>query len=256
MKRVLKVVAIAAAILVALVLLVVVPAFTGGAPIVDGQELPGARTVKDGFTSFFVLDAGPGAVALVDAGIDTSGAALLAELARRKLTADAVKAVFLTHGHGDHVAGLKVLPRAEIYALQEERPYLEGREGYRSPIATFGGARDSGVRLTRGLLDGEQVVLGSLSLRAFALPGHTAGSAAFLANGVLYLGDGGDASSDGALRGPRWLFSDDTARGRAALKALSARLEPESASIQFLAFAHSGPLPGFAPLKLFSERYE
>src|ERR1700677_2501337 len=83
-------------------------AFGSNSPIVDGAELaPGVETVKDGFVSVFIVDVAPGKVALIDAGHDASGKAILAALAKRGLTPAGVTAIFLTHGHGDHTAACK-----------------------------------------------------------------------------------------------------------------------------------------------------
>src|SRR6185312_5681340 len=105
---------------------IIASAFAGNAPIVDGSEpVPGVRQVKDGFVSMFVLDAGEGQVALIDAGTDPEGKAILAELARRKLGPDAVKAIFLTHGHGDHLAAVHLFPKADVYGFGAESPLMD-----------------------------------------------------------------------------------------------------------------------------------
>jgi glyoxylase-like metal-dependent hydrolase (beta-lactamase superfamily II) len=253
MKRALKILALVVGGLVLAVVGLFAAAFAGARPVVDGEELPGgARTVKDGIVSFFVLDAGGGELVLIDAGNDGEGKALLAELARRRLAPDAVKAVFLTHGHGDHVGGLRVLPKAEVYGFPAERPYMEGKQRYASPLGAVTGAMDVHARLTHDLVDGETVQIGAVTLRAFATPGHTAGSATYLAGGVLYFGDSADASSGGVLRHAKWLFSESQAQNDASLKALSVRLTPEAAGISTLVFAHSGPLTGLAPLQAFA----
>jgi len=190
-------------------------AFAGNAPIVDGSEpAPGVRQVKDGFVSMFVLDAGEGQVALIDAGTDPEGKAILAELARRKLGPDAVKAIFLTHGHGDHLAAVHLFPKADVYGFGAEAPLMDGTAGPRGPIVRFFGKKDSGVRFTHLLADGETTTVGSLTVKSFLIPGHTQGSAAYLARGVLFLGDSAAATNEGTIKGAVWAFSDDSAQAR------------------------------------------
>jgi glyoxylase-like metal-dependent hydrolase (beta-lactamase superfamily II) len=228
-------------------------AFVGRSDIQDGAEpVPAVRIVKDGIVSVGVVDVGGGKVALVDAGVDQDGKALLAELARRKLGPDAVTAIFLTHGHGDHLAASHLFTAASVYALATEIPLLDGSVGSTAPIGRMMGKKPTGVKLTRGLKDGETVDVGDTHVRVFAIPGHTPGSAAYLVDGVLFLGDSAGASKDGRLLPAPWAFSDDAAQNRASLKSLGERLRPEAASIKALAPAHCGLLKGLDPLLAFA----
>ena len=47
------------------------------------------------------------------------------------------------------------------------------------------------------------------------MPGHTEGSGAYLAQGILFLGDAGQITSKAQLTGPNKLFSTDAAQGAA-----------------------------------------
>lgn len=214
-------------------------AFGSNSPIVDGQQVvPGVTVVKDGFVAIYVLDAGPGKVALVDAGKDKDGKAILGALEKRSLTPASVTAIFLTHGHGDHIASCKLFPGAEIYAMPADIPLI-----------------DVAARVTHPLKDGEVVDVGpELRVEAFATPGHTAGSAVYLARGVLFFGDSAGASKDGTVMKAVSLFSKDSSQNVASLKALEARLLPRAAEIKHLAFAHTGPLSGYEQLVAFANR--
>jgi len=237
--RVLKWVGLAALLLVIAAASVWYSAFGDNSPIVDGQQLaPGVETVKDGFVSVFVLDVGPGKVALIDAGHDASGKAILAALARRGLTSGSVAAIFLTHGHGDHTAACNVFPDAKVYALQSE-------------VALVGGA----AKVTNPLGDGDVSNVGDLPVETFAVPGHTPGSAVYLARGVLFFGDSAGASKDGAMMKAVRLFSKDSRQNVASLKLLATRLQPRAQDIKVLAFAHTGPLAGFQPLSTFASSH-
>ncbi len=225
----------------------------GNAEIPDGRELEGfARVVKDGHVTVGVLDAGEGAVVLIDSGTDPEGKVLRAELERRHLGPDAVKAIFLTHGHTDHISGCHLFPKAEVLALAAEVPIAEGKEKTHGPVTGLLPLMDRQVRVTRALKDGETVQVGNLAVRVFALPGHTPGSAAYLAHGVLFLGDSADGTKDGELVGAKWPVTDDPAQNRASLKTLATRLKPEE--VKQIVFSHTGVLAGFAPLQAFSAR--
>jgi hydroxyacylglutathione hydrolase len=256
LKRGLKIAAAVLLVLVAVPVAIIASAFIGTSAIQDGRELEGGvRLVKDGIVTIGVIDLGGGKVALVDAGNDGEGKAILAELKRRGLGPEAVTAVLLTHGHGDHLAGCHLFPAASIYALAGDVGLAEGREAGKSPIGKLVGARPTGVKITRALADGETVALGGtppVSARVFAVPGHTAGSAAYLVNGALFLGDSAGSSKDGKILPAPWAFSDDPAQNRASLKALGERLRPSMAEVKELVPAHSGALLGLGPLLAFT----
>ena len=93
-------------------------ALMGRQSVMDGSEVNGIRIVADGITSLAVIPVGEGRVALIDAGNDKAGKAILAELSRRHLGPDAVAAVLLTHGHGDHRGAVPLFPKAQVMALE------------------------------------------------------------------------------------------------------------------------------------------
>jgi glyoxylase-like metal-dependent hydrolase (beta-lactamase superfamily II) len=236
MKRALKWLAVVVMVAVSAAGFVWFSAFANNKPLTDGEQLaPGVVTVKDRFVSMFLLDTGPGKVALIDAGLDDAALALQAALRRRGLPREAVTAIFLTHGHGDHTAGCKQFPGVDVYAMANE-------------ISLVGDA----AQVNHPMKDGEVVQLGDLALQAFAVPGHTPGSAVFLARGVLFFGDSAGASKDGSMRKAVRLFSKDSSQNVASLKALEARLAPRAAEIKKLAFGHAGSLDGFEPFRKFA----
>lgn len=255
MKRTLKILGIVIALLVIVAVGTVASAFVGRQSITDGLEINGIRIVKDGIVSVAFVPMGPGEVALIDAGNDKSGKAILAELARRQLGRDAVKAILLTHGHPDHTAAILLFPGAQVMALGTEVPLVEGRAGAHGPLTRFMPVSPTGVKVSRTLQDGDTVMLDQVPVRVFAVPGHTAGSAAYLVNGVLFLGDAADASSDGAIKPAPWIFSDSQAQDRTSLVHLDQRLIQEGDDVKAIAFAHSGGLvKGLAPLTAFAQQ--
>jgi glyoxylase-like metal-dependent hydrolase (beta-lactamase superfamily II) len=211
-------------------------AFGHNRPIVDRQVLaPGVTIVKDGFVSVAMLDVAPDKVALVDCGNDGDAKAIVGALADRKLSAASVVAIFLTHGHPDHTAGCHVFPGADVYAMQDE-------------VTLVGAAAD----VKHPLEDGDVTQIGDLRVEAYATPGHTPGSAVYFSRGILFFGDSAGGAKDGKMMPAVHLFSKDPDRNVASLKALEARLQPRSAEVKTLAFAHTGPLDGFGPFSTFA----
>jgi hydroxyacylglutathione hydrolase len=223
---------------------------------VDGEEVKGGRVVVDGFSSAAVITLTDRRVALIDAGNDEAATAILRELQRRRLGPEAVAAIFLTHGHPDHIGGLGQFPNAEVMALAAEVPLIEGRVGARGPLTRFFPVNATGFTVSRELRDGEVVTISGMPFRVFAVPGHTAGSAAYLVNGVLYVGDSADAANDGELIGAPWVFSDDQAQNRASLVELQRRLDVSGAEVSAIVPAHSAILQGLGPLSAFAASHQ
>jgi glyoxylase-like metal-dependent hydrolase (beta-lactamase superfamily II) len=243
MKKVLLgVAALVVVLLVAMFALVGVN-FVGLKPAVDGTALAGgAKLVKDGYVNVFVLPTGEKTVGLIDCGNDLSGKAILAELSARGLGPDAVTAIFVTHGHPDHTAGCHLFPKAALFVMPGDKELVEGTAAGKGFLpGMMGPAKDHAAKVTRVLNDGETVEAGTLKVQAFSIPGHTGGSAAYLASGVLYLGDSLAGQSDGEVRVAPGIFSDDQAQCRSSVQALARRLKAENVAVTGLAFAHSGP---------------
>jgi glyoxylase-like metal-dependent hydrolase (beta-lactamase superfamily II) len=235
MKRVLKWLGILVGSLLAVAAGLLYSAFGNNSAVIPGPVVPGVETVKDGFVNAFILDAGNGEVALVDAGNDRFGKALLGALERRHLTPASVAAIFLTHGHPDHTAGCKLFPHADVYAMEADIPMI-----------------GEAAKVTRPLKDGDVVAVADLRVEAFSVPGHTSGSAVYLARGVLFFGDSAGASKSGALMKAVRFSSKDSSQNVASLKALAARLAPRKAEIKAMAFGHSGFMIGLDPLSDFA----
>ena len=113
------------------------------------EEINGMAIVKDGFVCAGLVPLGNREVALVDAGNDRRAKALLAELAGRGFGPDDVKAILLTHGHGDHTGGVRHFPKAEIMGLEAEAEVVEGRSTGGGPLLRLRSLKPTGIRLTR-----------------------------------------------------------------------------------------------------------
>lgn len=102
------------------------------------------------------------------------------EAEKIRLTADGmgktIAGILLTHGHFDHVTGVKGLKT-------EDMPVYLQEEDTRLPLWLTGG------KLQNTLGYGEKVRLAGLEFSVLPTPGHTPGSVCLMAEGVLFSGD-------------------------------------------------------------------
>ena len=204
-------------------------------PIEDGKTYGSIVTIKDLFTSCYLLKAGD-RVILFDTCWRQS--ALKAGLAQHDVLPDQVTHVFMTHGHADHVGGLSILANAKVFALQPEQPNLtEHAHNY--------GAIDE------RLSDGQELRFGDHTIRVLAVPGHTPGTAVYWVNGVLLLGDAARINKAGALLSEEG-FSEKPEQAAESLAALAGRLQRKRLAVDWLVPAHTGSAAGLQPLLNFA----
>ena len=210
-----------------------------GLPLKDGTQLAEGR-VRVVVTRWGPVAIGAylfrlegGGFGLIDAGIEPDAKSIRIELARLGGMEDDVRVIIFTHGHDDHTAGARSFPKAEVYALEPEVNWINAQ----------------GIRVTRGLKDGESFALFGTVVEVFSLPGHTSGSAAYLVHGVLFLGDSAASVNDG--KGsvmPNTILCEDKEQNIKSLRELAKRLSSRRNDIRHIAFGHQGPVDGLAPL--------
>ena len=94
-------------------------------------------------------------------------------------------------------------------------------------------------------------MVGNLQVTAYAVPGHTEGSAAYLTEGVLFVGDALQINSNQQISGPSVIFSTDRTQGETSLQHLAQELQPQGAQVKLIASGHTGTLAGLAALLAF-----
>lgn len=151
-------------------------------------------------TNFYFLHReGESATIVVDPA--DYGREIYDELTRKGLE---IKAILLTHGHFDHILGVKALKEkcgAPVYASAFERDVLEDPQLNTS--AGYG--RSCTVTPDHYLIDGESVTLAGITIRMISTPGHTEGS-------CCYYIDGNETGGDPILISGDTLFEESVGR--------------------------------------------
>jgi hydroxyacylglutathione hydrolase len=230
--------------------------FKDNSDIQNGQILNNFATViKDDIVSCYMFDTGEGKIGLIDACNDPEGKAILSLLKKKGLGPEAVQAIFLTHGDRDHTSACPIFKKAKIYCMEADAAIAEGKEKPEKPISFLFSLKQNNFKVTDIIKDSESVPAGKVKVQVLSVPGHTKGSAVFLAGGVLFMGDSANACKDGKLMEANYIFSERLSQNRDSLKALALRLKPMVKDIKVLAPSHTGPLMGLQPLLDFAEKH-
>lgn len=101
-----------------------------------------------------------------------------------------LSAILLTHGHFDHIEGVKELSEktgAKVYIFNIENKFLSDKSLNLSNSDDLpeDWANSADVLLS----DGDVISIGDFEIKVIHTPGHTSGSACFLIDNVIFTGD-------------------------------------------------------------------
>lgn len=136
---------------------------------------------------YIVHDSEATTCAVIDPGYDAQ--TVLDAVSKLGLTVDAV---LLTHGHFDHVGGVR-----QLAADTDCQVYLCDKELSLPSMMTSGG-----LYYTHTYEDGDSISLAGLTFRVLHTPGHTPGSVCLIAEDVMFSGDTLFAGSCGRVDFP------------------------------------------------------
>ncbi len=184
--------------------------------IVPGIHLLGGLSPS----AAYVVETSEGLV-MIDSGLRADAAPVLAELSTLGLEARKVKAILITHAHGDHTGGAGYFREkhgARIHAGRADAAILEAGGPRDAFFSTFYIPSENPHRTTIDVkIDGgESIDFGDTRFQAIATPGHTPGSVCWLMNRkglyVLFSGDVimglvGDLGERGELAKPLGTYS-------------------------------------------------
>jgi glyoxylase-like metal-dependent hydrolase (beta-lactamase superfamily II) len=185
------------------------------------------------------VDAG---ILLIDLGWWGAERALDGGLKELGATREDVVAVLLTHSHRDHIGAWRSVRHAPFYLAGPEVDLLFGRKQHGGWIPRWA-ARIKKRNLpspdeieVRAFDSDTVLVFGSDSVHTFLLPGHTAGSAAYLFRGTLFAGDAIAWTRLSGFRVARGGYSDDVEQARRSLESLRDRIAPYR--VEWICSAH------------------
>ncbi len=156
------------------------PLGRSAAPVVPGIDILGGLSPS----AAYVIETTDGLV-LVDSGLDADAGPLRAQIAELGLDWKRIRAILLTHAHGDHTGGaaaLRAATRAKIYAGAGDADVLRAGGPREAFYSTFSMPDRSPhpTPIDVELHGGETISVGDVRITAIAAPGHTPGSICYL----------------------------------------------------------------------------
>ena len=149
--------------------------------------VPGIHVLGGLFPSAaYVIETSDGLI-LVDSGLAADAGPLKVEMAKLGLDWRQVRAILLTHVHGDHSGGaaaLRAATGARVYAGAGDAAVLRAGGPREAFFSTFHMPDEVPHPTTVDveLHGGETIVVGDVRVQAIATPGHTPGSICYLAD--------------------------------------------------------------------------
>lgn len=137
-----------------------------------------------GTNSFLLMDKDTKELALVDPG----------EFSEEILNdihslGDDLQMILLTHGHFDHIGGVKAVKAktgAKVVISKEDEPMLTSSK---LSLAAFCGGVQNNTEADILIFDGDVITLGESEIKAIATPGHTKGGFCYVCDGKIFTGD-------------------------------------------------------------------
>jgi glyoxylase-like metal-dependent hydrolase (beta-lactamase superfamily II) len=149
----------------------------GALAMATGQKSPSvAKTesapvgVQSTFSYVWIVPSKTGVI-LVDAGNEPTAQPVVDALKAAGKTPEDVRAILITHGHHDHLAGISRFRNADVYIAAGDSAML----------------KEKPARLK--VLQGATVTVDSVTFGVIPIPGHTAGSVAYEWNNFCFTGD-------------------------------------------------------------------
>jgi glyoxylase-like metal-dependent hydrolase (beta-lactamase superfamily II) len=235
------------------------------APLIDHEQFDGGDLTRiiDAYGSLYLQKVGKGAVIAFDGGKDPEGKRAEQYLQSRGLGLSAIKGVFLTHAHSDHV-GLGHILDVPVFVSGQTAKVLRGEmpsEGFlpglpdkvpalaNKLLKTHKFSLSAELPSTRNLVvmkDGETNDEFGRAITAIASPGHTSGSTIYVSgaagqkSAVAIVGDALDFRLSGKVKNAFFPVTQNHKLSAQAIEDLVYRIDQDGFDITDVLPAHSG----------------
>ena len=108
---------------------------------------------------------------------------------RREIKDISLKYVLLTHGHFDHIAGLRPFNKENPPKVLMHKNDTNWLNNVNSFMPMFGMPEMSIPKIDQFVDEGDIIKLGNLEIKVFHTPGHTQGGVCYLVENKLFSGD-------------------------------------------------------------------
>jgi glyoxylase-like metal-dependent hydrolase (beta-lactamase superfamily II) len=213
--------------------------------LAPGPPTAAATTTTGAWASMIFVARTDSGVIAIDLGWTGAEGALQYALKSIGAAPADVRWVFLTHAHRDHIGAWPAVTGATFVLGANEVPFFSGTAPYQGLVLRISDRLFSYDRPVPGQLRivpiaaDTMFAFGKDTLRAYPVPGHTAGSTVFVFRETLFAGDAANWRVTSGFRGARPEFSDDVAKSRASMSSLMSRLDAAGVRWKVLCTAHA-----------------
>ena len=105
---------------------------------------------------------------------------------RNEIEGITLKYILLTHGHFDHIAGIRPNPDIQIFMHEADMNWVSNVNTY---MPMMGMPQITIPKIDKFIKDGDIINLGNLKIKVIHTPGHTKGGVCYYVNNTLFSGD-------------------------------------------------------------------
>ncbi len=100
-----------------------------------------------------------------------------------------IKGILITHGHYDHIMGVKALKDATGAKIYMHESDIEKIDDGRKNFSAYGVNRVPHFDVDVKVKDGDVLTVAGVRVEVMHTPGHSAGSVSYIAEGIIFCGD-------------------------------------------------------------------